>query len=185
MKLLPLFILTPALALAQALNFPTPVVTSIAPLGGQPGKTLDLTVKGADLEGLRGVQFSPDPGSPVSAKPKLDAKGQPVANTLTLNLPAEAKAGIYEIRVIGDFGISNPRVFQIGTQPVADSPGTNDRPETALKVMPSTALHGVFKTAAPHWFEFSGKAGQRVFATFDGAAFDVRTRLNGSLHDAA
>ncbi len=185
MKLLPLFILTPALALAQALNFPTPVITSIHPLGGQPGKTLDLTLKGADLNGLRGVHFSPDPGAPVEAKPKLDAKGQPVANTLTLALPAEVKSGLYELRVIGDFGLSNPRVFQISAQPVADSPGTNDKPETALKITPDTAAHGVFKSAAPHWFEFTGKAGQRVFAAFDGAAFDVRTRLNGSLHDAS
>lgn len=184
MKLLPLFLLTPALALAQA-TFPTPVITSISPLGGQPGKTLNLAVKGTDLDGLRGVLFSPDPGVPVEAKPKLDAKGQPVANTLTLTLPAEVKPGLYELRVMGDFGISNPRVFQVGTQPVADSPGTNDKPETALKITPDTAVHGVFKSAAPHGFEFTGKAGHRVFAAFDGAAFDVRTRLNGSLHDAS
>lgn len=184
MKLLPVFLLAPVLALAQA-TFPTPVITSIHPLGGQPGKTVDLTVKGSDLDGLRGVHFSPDPGAPVEAKPKLDAKGQRVANTLALTLPASIRPGIYELRAMGDFGLSNPRVFQIGTQPVADSPGTHDKPETALKITPDTALHGVFKNAAPHWFEFTGKAGQRVFAAFDGAAFAVRTRLNGSLHDAS
>ncbi len=184
MKLLPLFFLTPALAFAQALNFPTPVITSISPLGGQPGKTLDLVVKGTDLAGLRAAHLSPDPGAPVEAGPKLDAKGKPVANTLTLTLPDAANPGIYELRVVGDFGISNPRVFQISPRPEANSPGTNEKPDTALKVKANSVLHGVFKNTAPHWFEFSGKAGQRVFAVFDGAAFDVRTRLSGSLHDA-
>lgn len=184
MKLLPLFLLAPVLALAQA-TFPTPVITSIYPLGGQPGKTVDLTVKGTDLDGFSGVHFSPDPGLPIEAKPKLDAKGQRVANTITLTLPAKVPSGIYELRAIGDFGISNPRVFQIHTLPMADSPGTNDKPDSAFKITPDSALHGVFKSAAPHWFEFTGKQGQRVFAAFDGAAFAMRTRLSGSLHDAA
>lgn len=183
MKLLPLVLFTPLLALAQT-SFPTPVLTSMHPLGGRPGDTVDLAVKGSDLDGLSGILLSPDPGAALVAKPKLDAKGQPVANTLSLALPANLRPGTYELRVTGAFGVSNPRVFQIGPQAVVESPGSNTTPETALAVPAEAALHGVFKTSAPHWFAFDGKKGQRQLAVFDGAAFAVRTRLSGTLHDA-
>ena len=183
MKLLPLVFLTPILALAQT-SFPTPVLTSMHPLGGRPGDTLDLAVKGSDLAGLSGVLLSPDPGAVVVAKPKLDAKGQPVANTLRLSLPANLRPGTYELRVTGSYGISNPRVFQIGPQAVVESSGSNTTPETAQNLALDQAMHGVFKSSAPHWLAFDGKKGQRLLAVFDGAAFAVRTRLSGTLHDA-
>lgn len=183
MKLLPLVLLTPVLALAQT-SFPTPLLTAIQPLGGQPGSAVELTVKGSDLDGLAGVLLSPTPGAPVTAQPKLDAKGQPVANTLVLTLPAGLPPGTYELRVTGTFGVSNPRVFQIGPQAVAASTGSNTSPETAQKIATDTAVHGVFKSSAPHWFAFDGRKGQRLLAVFDGAAFAVPTRLNGALQDA-
>ncbi len=182
MKLLPLVLLTPVLALAQT-SFPTPVLSSLQPLGGQPGSTVELAVKGSDLDGLAGVILSPNPGASVTAQPKLDAKGQPVANTLVMTLPKNLRPGTYELRVTGTYGVSNPRVFQIGPQAVATSPGGNTSPETAQDLAADTAVHGVFKSSAPHWFAFEGKKGQRLLAVFDGAAFAVPTRLNGALQE--
>jgi hypothetical protein len=146
---------------------------------------VDLTVKGSDLDGLSGVLLSPDPGAVVVAKPKLDAKGQPVANTLRLSLPADLRPGTYELRVTGSYGISNPRGFQIGPQPVVESPGGNTSAETALNLALDQAVHGVFKSSAPHWLAFDGKKGQRLLAIFDGASFAVPTRLSGTLNNAS
>jgi hypothetical protein len=183
MKLLPLVFLTPVLALAQV-SFPSPVLTSIHPLGGRPGDTVDLTVAGSDLDDLTGILLSPNPGAAVVAKPKLNAKGQPMPNTLSLALPAGLRPGTYELRVTAALGVSNPRVFQIAPQALAESSGNATTAETAQPLAPGQVAHGTFKSNAPHWFAIDGKKGQRLLAVFDGAAFAVRTRLNGTLHDA-
>jgi hypothetical protein len=164
-------------------TFPSPVLTSISPLGGQRGTVVDLTVKGTHLDGPLSLLLAP--GVAVKTTPKLDAKGLPVANQLQVEIPAEAAPGVYELRVVGRYGISNPRVFQIGSQPQVSSPGTNTRASSALKVAVDQAIEGVFKTAAPHWFVFEGQAGQRVLGAFKGEAFDTRLTLTGAVLDQA
>lgn len=172
--------LTPLSVWSQA-TAPTPVLTSLHPLGGKPGTTVEVSFKGTDLDGPAGLHFSP--ALAATTAPALNAKGQPEPNKLLLKLPAEAAAGTYEIRFQGTYGVSNPRVFQISPAAVIESPGTNSKATSALRVTPDSAIQGVFKTAAPHWFEFEAKAGQRLLAVFDGADFAVRTRLVGSLID--
>lgn len=172
--------LAPLSAWSQT-TVPTPVLTSLYPLGAQPGTTIEITFKGTDLDGPTGLHFSPTLS--VTAKPKLDAKAQPEPNKLLLTLPAEAAVGSYEVRFIGTYGISNPRVFHIGTAAISESPGTNTQAASALRIPPDTAIQGTFKTAAPHWFEFEAKAGQRLLAAFHGSDSAVRTRLVGSLID--
>lgn len=162
-------------------TFPSPVLTGIAPLGGQRGTGVELSLKGTHLDGPISLLFSPELA--VQTKPKLDGKGQPVVNQLVLAIPAEATPGVYEVRVVGRYGVSNPRVFQVGATPQVESPGTNVSAETALKVKLDEVISGVFKSAAPHWFEFSGKAGQRVLGVFKGESFDTRLTLTGALLD--
>lgn len=172
--------LAPLSAWSQA-TVPTPVLTSLYPLGAQPGTTIEVTFKGTDLDGPTGLHFSP--ALSVTAKPKLNAKAQPEPNKLLLTLPAESPVGSYEVRFVGSYGISNPRVFHISSAAISESPGTNTQAASALRIPSDTALQGTFKTAAPHWFEFEAKAGQRLLAAFHGSDSAVRTRLVGSLID--
>ncbi len=166
---------------AQA-TLPTPVLTSLYPLGGKPGSTVEISFKGADIDGAKSILLSSIHGAylevPIVQIP--EKKGM-----LAVKLPADVKSDLYDIRLVGRYGVSNPRVFQISPLTVVDSPGTNTKSDAAFKLSLGSAIHGVFKAGAPHWYSFGAKKGQRVLATFVGRDFDSRASLVGAVTDAS
>lgn len=157
-------------AFSQA-TFPSPTLTSISPLGGKPGATIELTLRGADLEGPQSVMLN-DRLIPLKGiKP----------NIFSIALPADIKPALYDCRFVGRYGVSNPRVFEISALDVVTSPGTNIKPDKALKVTLNSVIEGCFKSGSPHWFTIDLKKGQHLTATFDGRRFDTRTELLGLL----
>jgi hypothetical protein len=160
-------------AFSQA-TFPTPALTSIYPLGGKPGATVELTLRGTDLEGPQSVLLNERVIPIKSTKP----------NIFSLTLPADLKPALYDCRFVGRYGVSNPRVFEISTLDTAESPGTNTKPDNALKVAVGSVIQGAFKSNSPHWFTFEAKKGQSIIASFDGHSFDTRTELFGAITNA-
>ncbi len=159
-----------ASAFSQA-TFPSPTLTSISPLGAKPGTTLELTLRGSDLEGPQSVLLS-DRAIPIkSLKPNL----------FSITLPADLKPALYDLRFVGRFGVSNPRVFEISTLDSITSSGSNAKPDKALKVALDSVIQGSFKSNSPHWFAIDLKKGQQLSATFDGQRFDTRTEMLGAL----
>lgn len=159
-------------AFSQA-TFPSPVLTGISPLGGRPGTTLELTLRGSDLDGPQSVLLNDRVIPLKSLKPNL----------FSIALPADLKPALYDFRFLGRYGVSNPRVFEISTLESITSSGSNARPDKALKVSPDSIIQGVFKSNSPHWFIIDLKQGQHLTATFDGHLFDTRTELLGALSD--
>lgn len=157
-------------AFSQA-TFPSPTLTSIFPLGGNPGTTVELTLRGADLDGPQSLLLNEHLIPLKSTKP----------NFFTLALPADLKPAIYDCRFVGRYGVSNPRVFEISTLDAVTSPGTNIKPDKAFKVALNSVIEGSFKSASPQWFTLDLKKGQHLTATFDGWRFDTRTELMGML----
>jgi hypothetical protein len=96
-------------------QLPQTRITSVFPPGGQQGVSVEVTVGGGtDLDELDRMVFS-HPG--VTAVQKQDAAGNPVANTFTVTIAAGVPAGLYDVRVAGLFGVSNPRVFRVDSLP--------------------------------------------------------------------
>jgi hypothetical protein len=96
-------------------QLPQTRITSVFPAGGQQGASVDLTVGGGtDLDELDQMVFS-HPG--ITAVQKADANGNPVANTFTVTVAADVTPGLYDVRVRGLFGISNPRMFRVDSLP--------------------------------------------------------------------
>jgi len=155
-----------ASAFSQA-TFPTPALTGIAPLGSKAGTTVELTLRGADLDAPTAVLLNERSIPVKSSKP----------NVVSLALPANLKPALYDLRFVGRYGVSNPRVFEISTLDTVESPGTNTKADKAHKVALNSVIQGVFKSAAPHWFTFDAKNGQTITATFNGRRFDTRTEL--------
>ena len=143
---------------AQA-TYPTPVLTSLSPLGGKPGSTVDFSFKGADIDGAKSILLSSAQAGASYEIPIVQLPEKKGA--LSAKLPADVKSDLYDIRLVGRYGVSNPRVFQVSPLAVVDSPGTNTKGDTALKVPLDSAIHGVFKAGAPHWFSFEAKKGHR------------------------
>ncbi|OYW30290.1 MAG: hypothetical protein B7Z47_03740, partial [Chthoniobacter sp. 12-60-6] len=157
-------------AFSQA-TFPSPTLTSISPLGAKPGETIELTLRGPDHDGPQSVLLNERAIPIKSLKPNL----------FSIALPADLKPASYDLRFVGRYGVSNPRVFEISTLESIASPGTNGTPDKALKVALNSVVQGSFKSNSPHWFTIDLKKGQHLNATFEGRRFDTRTELLGTL----
>ncbi|WP_395740431.1 hypothetical protein [Prosthecobacter sp.] len=163
-----IFLACAAPAFSQA-TFPSPTLTSVSPLGGKPGETLEVTLRGSDLEGPQSVLFN-DRSIPVkNLKPNL----------FSIALPADLKPALYDLRFVGRYGVSNPRVFEISPIESVTSSGANAKSDKAQKVALDSAIQGAFKSNSPHWFSFEAKKGQSINVSFDGRSFDTRTELLG------
>ncbi len=155
-----------ASAFSQA-TFPTPALTGIAPLGSKASATVELTLRGTDLDAPIAILLN-ERSIPVKS---------PKPNVVSLALPADLKPALYDLRFVGRYGVSNPRVFEISTLDTVESPGTNTKADKAHKVTLNSVIQGVFKSAAPHWLTFDAKNGQTITAAFNGRRFDTRTEL--------
>lgn len=173
----PIFILQFSVLLAfttstfSQATFPSPVLTSLSPLGGKPGTSVELTLRGTDLDGPKAVLIG-DRSIPIASVTKA-----------ALALPADLKPGLHDLRFVGRYGVSNPRVFQVSNHTNVESPGTNAKPDKAHPVKVGDAIQGAFKATTPQWFTFEAKKGQAISASFDGHRFDTRTELLGAVTD--
>lgn len=159
-------------AFSQA-TFPTPTLTSLTPLGSQASAQIELTLRGADLDAPIAILLN-ERSIPVKSS-------QP--NVLSLALPADLKPGLYDLRFVGRYGVSNPRAFEISTHTTLESSGSNTQADQAQKISLNSVIEGVFKSANPHWFSFDAKQGQTVTATFQQRRFDTRTELLASISE--
>ncbi|MDI1313442.1 hypothetical protein [Prosthecobacter sp.] len=157
-------------ALSQS-TFPSPTLISISPLGGKPGSSVELTLRGADLDGPQSILLNERVIPLKSLKP----------NIFSIALPADLKPALYDLRFVGHYGVSNPRVFEISALDSITSPGTNAKPDQALKVAVGSVIQGAFKSNSPQWFTFEAKKGQSIIASYDGHRFDTRTEISGAI----
>ena len=165
--IVPFILVTFAASAFSQATFPTPALTGIAPLGSKASATVELTLRGTDLDAPIAILLN-ERSIPVKS---------PKPNVVSLALPADLKPALYDLRFVGRYGVSNPRVFEISTLDTVESPGTNTKADKAHKVTLNSVIQGVFKSAAPHWFTFDAKNGQTITAAFNGRRFDTRTEL--------
>ena len=124
-------------AMAQ---LPQTRITSVFPVGGQLGTTVDVTVGGGtDLDELDQMVFS---HSGITAVQRKDAAGNPVANTFSVTVAADVAPGLYDVRVRGLFGVSNPRVFRVDTLVEAAEVEPNNAIAQATLVAMNSTING-------------------------------------------
>ncbi|MGV3662681.1 MAG: hypothetical protein ACO1TE_21030 [Prosthecobacter sp.] len=155
-------------------TFPSPTLTSILPLGGKPGTSIQLTLRGGELDDPKAILLN------ERSIPITSAKGK----VMDISLPADLKPARYDLRFVGRYGVSNPRVFEVSPHPILTSPGKNTGADTAFKITVGSVIQGAFKAGSPQWFSFDAKKGRSITASFDGLRFDTRTELVGVVSDA-
>lgn len=163
-------------------QLPTPRLTTIFPPGGRAGTTVEVSVAGLDLDEASRLLFS---RSQISAQPKLDTKGRPEMNRFVVTIPANTPPGVADARVVGRFGISNPRAFVIGDRPESILSVTNSRADTAFTMALDSVVHGRMTTNSAAWFKFTARQGQRVLVRCQAREIDSRLEESLSLHDSA
>ncbi|MBM4070041.1 MAG: hypothetical protein FJ271_13975 [Planctomycetes bacterium] len=167
-------------------QLPTPRLNSITPLGGNPGTTVDVSFSGGDLElpeamifshaGIKATPIIPPAPPPPKTDPKKPAPPPPPPVTqFKVTIAKDVPPGLYDVRLANKWGVSNPRVFVVGTmKEVAEKEPNNDL-EQAQRVELNSTINGV--VAAPtdvDYFTFAGSKGQRVVVSCLCASLDSR-----------
>ena len=174
--------LVAGLALVASGQLPLTELTTIYPLGAKPGATLEVTVGGGNQDDLTALEFS-HPGIKATQKTNPPAEfykdAVPVNNVFTVTIAADVPPGIYDARVRGRFGASNPRAFVVGSYEEMMDDGSNATLETAKEVAVGTTVTGRADANVVNYFKVALKAGQRVI--FDCLAKRVDSKLDGTL----
>ncbi|MBM3983466.1 MAG: hypothetical protein FJ304_24995 [Planctomycetes bacterium] len=164
-----------ALAPRARADLPSPRFDRLAPLGASAGSTVTVEVVGADIEGATRLLFD---HAGISAKHVKD-------RTFAVTVAADVPAGTYDARLVGTYGVSNPRMFAVsrGLTEVAEKSGNDDR-ATAQPVPLNCAVAGFSKGGKEAVFRFAAKKGQRVVAECLAQRLDSQLDANLTLTDA-
>lgn len=165
-------------------QLPQTRITAVFPPGAQRGTTIDVTVTaGTDLDEVSQLIFS-HPG--IKAVQKLDGNGNPVGNTFTVSVDSAVEPGLYDVRVLGLFGISNPRIFRIDTLPEILENDANNTPDAAQDVALNTIVNARANSATDvDTFRIAAKAGQTVVFRTEAGRIDSVMQPALQLFDAA
>lgn len=159
-------------------------ITGIFPPGAQRGTTTDVTVTaGTDLDEASELVFS-HPG--LKAVAKLDGNGNPVANQFTVTVDPAIQAGLYDVRLRGLFGISNPRIFRVDTIAEVAETEPNNTDQQAQEVALNTVVNARSNGATDvDTFKVNVAAGSTLVVRSEAAKLDSVMQPVVQLFDAA
>lgn len=152
-----------------------PVLNTVFPMGGQVGKTVEVTVAGSNLQGTRTLHCS---ATGVQCE-RLDA------SRFLLTIPKNASIGLCDLWAVGDNGVSSARSFVIGNRPEQSEVEPNETLAAAMSVSLDAVVNGrLDKAGEADHFRFEAKQGQRVVIECSAERIDSRLRAVMELFDA-
>jgi hypothetical protein len=187
--------------LANGNQWPVPRLSFLAPLGGKPGTTVEVTFGGVDCEqpeslwfshpGIKGTPVIPeppkvDPKADPKKEMKKDKKDPPAFSKFNVTIDKAVPAGHYDVRLVNSRGISNPRVFVIGEHEEVLEKEPNNEPEQAQKITVGQTINGTISAPTDvDYFEIAAKAGQRILFHAATASVDSKLYPEMRIFDAA
>ncbi len=164
-------------ALVGTLSAQLPVARTsyLFPPGGRAGTSFEVTAGGSDLDEASGLHFS---RAGISSTPKADA------GKFTVTIASNVPPGIYETRVVGRFGISNPRAFVVGQWPEVIAPSTNTTQAVASELAVNTTIHSRIYPNTAAWYRLAAKKGQRLLIECLAEGIDSRMDATLALTDS-
>ncbi len=144
-------------------QLPQTKLATVFPPGGKQGTSVELVVTGADQEDANQLYFS---------HPGITAKG--AEQKFSVAIGAEVPPGLYDVRVVGRFGLSNPRTFVVGQFPEVVRKGTNTVFESAQEVPLGVSISGTVAASGMDFYKFPVKKGQRVLIQCQTREIDSR-----------
>lgn len=180
-------------------GLPSARVQHAFPGGVKVGTTVEITVTGTDTEepekllfahpGLKGEYIAPpkevpdpkDPKKTVPA-PKVNPAGP---HKFKVTASADVPPGLYDLRFVGKWGVSNPRAFAVSDlNEVAEKEPNNDVAE-AQKVELGTVVSGVIANPTDvDYASFAGKKGQRVIVSCLASSIDSKAAPLVEVYDS-
>lgn len=145
-------------------DLPSPQLHRITPIGiSAPGEA-ELTILGADLEGVDSLLFDHPGLTAEFIKEKV----------FKLKVSADVPEGTHDVRAAGRFGITNPRLLSVtrGLQDVAEVE-PNHSPDKAQSVPINSAVNGESDGNNQDLYRLTLKQGQRVVIDCQSARLDT------------
>ena len=166
------------LATSAAAQFPAPELYRVFPSGGRPGSAVQVRVGGENLDGPQTLLFS-HPGIYANAKfkPSNEFESAPAVepDLFDVAIDASVTPGIYECRLAGLFGVSNPRTFVVDDREQTQEVEPNDRMEQATAIPAECAVHGRSNYQGDvDYFLIEAIRGQRLAIVVDAQKIDSR-----------
>jgi hypothetical protein len=173
-----------------------PRIAGVFPPGATVGTSVEVTVRGTDLDAVTGLRFA-QPGLtaavvPPPPEPKPDPKKKPkkpdptAATTATFRVSVAegVPPGGYDVRVVTKGGVSNPRLFTVGRLPEVNEAEPNDAAEAdpdaktgprPQRVALGTTVNGLLSGSTDvDYVVVAGRAGQRLLAHCAAPSIDSR-----------
>ncbi len=122
--------------------------------------------------GITAVQKTTDPG-PFQSRP------QPQSGQFVVTIAPDVPPGIYEVRAVGRFGVSNPRAFVVGDLPEVREAEDNSTPPKANVVPLGVVINGVADGTGVDCYKIALKKDQRV--VLDCWAERIDSRMDATL----
>ena len=173
------FVLASLFGLASATaQIPEVRLTAITPAAGQPGQEIEVVIQGTDLDDVNQLQFT---HAGITAKPKMREPGafetepQVVPNEFVVTVAGDVPAGHHDVRVVGKYGISNPRVFVIDALvTIVEVEGNNQANEAQALELPTAVFGQLAQAADVDYFTGQATAGQRIIVRCQARSIDSR-----------
>jgi hypothetical protein len=156
-------------------ELPAPRIDRLAPLGASAGSSVEVEVQGADLEEAS-LRFE-HPG--ITATP-IEGKERWFKVTIAGDVPA----GTYDLRVVGRWGVSNPRIFAVTIGLVdIEEKEPNNEPAQAQRIELDSAVNANSDGNNFDVFRFTLAANKRV--VIDCQAGKLESPLDATMSVAA
>lgn len=151
-------------------ELPSIQLVRIQPLGAAAGATVEVEAIAGNADDARQLVFD---------HPGLRAE-QTAPNKFKVLVAADVPEGTYDVRLLGRYGISNPRLFAVsqGLSDAAEKEPNNSLAE-AQPIPLNSAVAGVSDSNNQDVFRFAAKQGQRL--TLECQAGKLDSELDASL----
>jgi len=165
-----------------------PQLSSVYPPGGKQGTDVEVTIAGTNLVDVSQLLFSHDG---LTAKQKslptdeVFPEPRPVANQFTVSIAASVPPGIYEVRTVGRYGVSNPLSFQVGVLTEVLDDNTNKSFDKARMLELGSFATGRVDAGGRDYWKIALKKDQRVLIECMGERIDSAVDGTLTLYDAA
>ncbi len=185
-------------------TLPRPRLQSIFPMGAKVGATVEVTLTGTDIEDPEDLHFS-HPGikaEPIAPMPAADRKPAepppmptprrkgnrnppPGVTRFKVVVGPDVPLGLYDVRLINKWGISNPRSFVVGSlDEMNEVEPNNDLPQ-AQSVALNRVVNGIVNQPTDvDYFQVTATKGQRVLLHVAASSIDSRARPALEVYDS-
>ena len=164
-------------------QLPVARLLTVFPPGGKTGSQFEVTLTGADLDEASELHFS---HAGITGKQKAaGTNASPEPNKFVVTVATNVAPGVYDVRVVGRFGISNPRSFVVSDLPEIIAPATDNSFASAATISLDTIINGRSEANAFAFYKFAARKGQRILIECQARELDSRMEAALILLDSA